>query len=368
MTDLDDMMTQPELEVEPCSNPHRHGPHTHEFIDVAQPTGVPAAYSEFQCPGEGLVTVSYSELDAYRQCALKHDLAYTQRWVKPVDDNTALGKGTMWHRVLETHYNTIKDHQVAQGNTFTWDCTAEELENYCKLAVVELLAEMTVVEDRDQETVNLMVWMYEGYVDRWGLDDDWDIIAVENTAIVPLYEADGSESWVRLKVKLDLLVRDSKGRYWIIDHKSCANLPAGQDFDFAEQFPLYAYALRKVGIKVTGAIHNACRTKRNQGDIFSPGDPGYKTTMKAQTLEERFDRTPLNYTAVQLDGIAGDALATFKQAYSDANHKRRSADPERCKWRCNFKEACLFGRRTGKDTDMIDMLTRTGFEQNFTRH
>lgn len=327
--------------------------------------------TDYSCPGHGLVTVSWSELDAFRQCPKKHDLGYLQRWQKDVEDTTALGRGTLWHRVMEVHYNTIMSHQQpypGPSQRVQWDCTYEELEQECIDAVGKLLVQLEVDEERDADVIMLLRWMYVGYLEAYGLDEHWDVIAVENTAVVPLYEADGSESWIRLKVKLDLLVRDHKGRYWLLDHKSCGSLPGDKDFDWADQFGLYVYALGKLGVAVSGSIHSAARTKMNKGDILSPGDEGYKSTMKAQKLEERFDRKYMNYTPAQLGGIATDALADFKLAYSEHNHKRRNPNEDWCKWRCAYTEACMFGRRTGSDANLLDMLQRTGFTQNFTRH
>lgn len=346
-----------------CGMDIRHG--AHDWFDL------PNDSETYRCPGVGLITVSWSELDTFRQCPLKHKLAYMDRWQRDPKDDSALGRGSLWHRVLEVHYKTIQAHQVPArdgSDRYQWDCTGEELTQACVDAVGKLLAELETKEERDPNVLLMLRWMYAGYLERYGLDEEWDIIAVENTVIVPLYEPNGSESWVKLKVKLDLLVRDHRGRHWVIDHKSCGSLPNNKDFDWADQFGLYVYALQRAGIRVTGAWHSAARTKMNQGDIIKPGEPGYKNTMKAQTLDQRFSRTPLDKTAAQLEGIAADALADFQLAYSDANHQRRRPNEEWCKWRCDFEEACMFGRRTGSDANMLDMMQRTGFAQDFTRH
>lgn len=369
MTDMQNL-EEDELELAHCGDNVRHGPHTWKLVtDTVQPDGT--LYGDVRCSGVGLVTVSWSELDSFRQCPMKHRLAYLERWTQDVADNTPLGKGSLWHRVLEVHYNTIKAHQIPDMNDglgVQWDCIADELKQHCIDEVGKLLAVMETDEERDPNTMIMLHWMYAGHLEMWGLDEQWDIVAVENTAIVPLYEEDGSESWVRLKVKLDLLVRDTKGRMWIVDHKSCGTLPGEKDFDWADQFGLYVYALGKVGVRITGSIHSAARTKMNQGDIIKPGEPGYKSTMKAQELDQRFARRPIGYTPQQLEGIAGDALADMKLAHGEANHKRRNPDEERCKWRCGYSEACMLGRRTGSDGQMVEMLQRTGFVQDFARH
>ena len=56
------------------------------------------------------IVVSFSEIDTYRQCPLKHEWAYKQRWKRPVEEASALAKGSLWHLVLETHYNVLAKH------------------------------------------------------------------------------------------------------------------------------------------------------------------------------------------------------------------------------------------------------------------
>ena len=313
------------------------------------------------------ITISYSELDAFRQCPFKHRLAYVERWSMPVADDSALGKGTHWHSLLEAHYKVIQQHQRESGGKRHRTLPDDELLTLCAAAVKRVLDDL---QDSgvNPDTLSLLWWMYWGYAEQWGTDPDWWIVAVEHTAIVPLYEKDGSESHIHLKVKIDLIIEDRRGRRWFIDHKSGKDLPLSKDLDFDDQFGLYTYAMRRLGFRVTGCIHNATRTQRNKGDIFKPGDEGYKTTMKAQTLNERMSRTYMNRTDAELSSIQADALADAKLAYSPHNPGRRHANPDTCKWRCPYKEECIFGRRTGKDENVRLMLMDKGWTQEHVRH
>lgn len=362
--------TEDGLEVEPCWMSRaetRHGRHTWT-AETAGGHG-DRIETDYRCEGYGIVTVSYSEIDAFRQCPYKHELNYGQRWQKEPKDSTATGTGGLWHRVLEVHYKTIQSVQERDGDGHVyWNVSEADLLIACKDAVESLFTEMAETEQRDPEVITILKWMYAGHLEMWGLDEGWDILAVENTLIVPLYEADGSESWVRLKVKLDLLIRDERGRVWIVDHKSGGSLPQGKDFDWAVQFGLYTYAMRHAGVKILGSIHSAAKRTMNKGDLIKPGDDGYKASMKEQTLEQRFVRRPLNYTEAQLATLAADVLADAKLAHSEANHKRRNQDEERCQWRCDFTEACMLGWRSGDDSKTLQMLHLTGFKQEPMRH
>lgn len=317
------------------------------------------------------IIVSWSEIDAGRQCKLKHHLSYNERWVKPVEDDSPLGKGVLWHQVVEIRYTVIRDHQVTNDGTVSWDVSGAELEALCTKEVEGFLLKC-LKDGYDPGVIALMRWMYAGYVEVYGLDEDHDILGVETTHLAPLGEVFIGVEEVRtpvlLKFKIDRTVRDKRGNVKVIDEKSHGQLPSDHDYDFLDQFGLYVWGLRQLGIKVNGAIHSASKTKQNQGDIFKPGDVGYKANMKSTPLEGRFKRTPIHYTDAQLVGIARDALDDVQDLYGAHNRHQRQADSDRCRWRCSYTEACLFGRRTGKDSDTIRMLTLTGFTQERERH
>ncbi len=321
------------------------------------------------------IIVSWSEIDAGRQCRLKHHLSYNERWTKPVEDNSPLGKGVLWHTVIETRYDVIRQHQLPTGG---WDVPADKLEELATNKVNALLDKFTR-DGGDAGVAALMGWMYRGYVDVYGLDPEHVIMGVETTHLAPLGDI---EIWqgavngvaqfatvpVVLKFKIDRTVRDKYGHVRVIDEKSHGQLPSDHDYDFLDQFGLYVWGVRKLGINVRGAIHSASKTKQNQGDIFKEGDDGWKSTMKSTPLDARYKRTPIHYTDAQLNGIASDALQDVQDLYSHTNRHQRQPDSDRCRWRCSFTEACLFGRRTGKPGDTVKMLALQGFTQERERH
>jgi hypothetical protein len=132
---------------------------------------------------------------------------------------------------------------------------------------------------------------------------------------------------------------------------------------YDDQFGLYVWGLRQLGKRVFGCVYNAARTLRLQEDIKVPG----KTP-----LDQRFDRIPLYRTDKELDRIAIEAyLMAYSRYRQQADVIRlgtdspRHTDTERCSWRCDFKEACLAGR---KGLDMRQFLRDQGFVQDFSRH
>lgn len=298
------------------------------------------------------LVVSFSELDTYRQCPLKHFLAYKQRWSQPPEEGSPLRKGTIWHQVMEAHYLSLKADDDA-GKPRSLARAGE--------AVLPFIFSDGGFQTSDQALVQ---WMYEGYVDQYGTDDQWEILAVEYKLAEFLPDPQGGDSEFVLKGKLDLIVRDRKtGKIWVVDHKSGANLPSMFDLDIDDQFGVYTWLMQHKGLKIMGAIHNAARTTRNQADY-----PEYKGSSKPQTLDQRMSRTILTRSAKELENLANDAFAVAVNIYPPEGHELplySSPDPRQCGWKCDFKEIHLIAR---KGRDLPQVLEEYGFVQDFTRH
>lgn len=311
------------------------------------------------------ITVSFSELDCFKQCPHKHRLAYKDRWVSD-QKAPALARGTLWHLVLEHHYRTIQAAQRAGCGVPTVDELATK--------VLPLLYLPDGSQDEEQ---TLIEWMYLGYLEQYGLDPYWDVVAVEHAPEVYLPTERGGRSRFKLKLKIDLIVR-AEGRVWVVDHKSCKDLPRQKELDLDDQFGLYTWAMRQLGKKVFGSIHNAARTHRNkdpesdprarnaEGLFLNKDGSVSKVQPQLQPLDERFARARLYRTDEELQSLAVDAYRTAKMAYSLAlDSEPRHTDPDRCGWRCNFTEPCLAGR---KGIDEVEVLLGSGFRIDRTRH
>lgn len=322
------------------------------------------------------VTVSFSELDNFRQCPLKWQLSYAERWTKGVQPGGALAKGTLWHQVLETHYKTLlslrdQPDQTARaaaiasetgGSGNRTKMTSDELLAACARTVRPLLADSRSGAYHS-ETHELISWMYDGHLEMWGADEHWQVVAVEHAPVVPVPRPDGKPSRFRLKLKIDLVVRDLSagggGRLWLVDHKSGSKLPTRKELDINDQFAFYTWAMCHIGHEVFGSVHNAARTQRNKG---------------AMALEDRMSRTRLNRTTEELRSVMEDAYLTCQAAYGNRTAKTggvagnglySSPNDDTCKWRCDFLDAHLLAR---KGQDLRGTLSDLGFVQDFTRH
>ena len=282
--------------------------------------------------------ISYSELDTYRQCPYKHQLAYGERWVSP-GDAPALDRGKRTHAALEIWYGNTdryKDTQVALHHALLG------------AGIIDMSGEPV------DDTADLVQWMLEGYVQMWGSDKDWTIEAVEHPVEIKL-----PNTSIRIKGKIDLLLTDPKGRLWLVDHKTGATLPKDKDLDLDVQFGVYAWALRKLGRPVYGMIYNSIRTQRNKGEM---------------QLSDRFSRTLLVRTDAELEQIARDASVDAREAYKalalakkNGTDRPRHFNTDTCRWRCPYTEACLHGAKALRGGTR-GYLAEVGFVQNFERH
>lgn len=279
--------------------------------------------------------VSFSELDTLRQCQFKHQLAYRERW-QPLRVAPALSRGKLFHEVMELYYSQLEAGMKPAG------------------AVQAVQTSGLLFDEHGNSTdeQDLVAWVFQGYVERWTAGE-WKILGVELAVNAMLPTRKGTTSSFRLKGKVDLLVQDhSMGSgLWVVDHKTCKNLPKGKELDLDDQMGIYIYLLQRQGYDIRGAIYNACRTEKLK---------------RPMTMDERFKRVPLVRQEKELETMVLEAYDHFRVAYAPRNQDPpRSPDSDRCNWRCPFTEACLAGRKGG---DTREMLEDTGFEQNWERH
>lgn len=304
--------------------------------------------------------VSYSELSTFRQCPLKHELAYKQRWTKEKAEDSALGKGTLWHKVMEAHSLVLQEHQQFPRERPSVAYEKAILAEAAR-ATREFLEDPTGGQTETQE---LIEWMYDGHVAKYGLDPEWRTLGVEVAFQVPLPWPDGRPSHYHLKGKIDRLVRSTQdGEVWILDEKSGANKPSDFELQLDDQFGLYTWAVQKLGHKVMGSIHAFARTTRNQGDFPNPPAKKYP-----QSLDDRFQRYYLNRSDKELKALADDAFNTARNMYPPKSMKLplyTSPNIRTCGFMCDFKEVHLMAR---EGLTLAHALKSEGFKQDWTRH
>lgn len=264
-------------------------------------------------------------------------MGYRERW-RSEETAPALSRGKLFHEVLELHYRKLKEGLTPVG-------VAQEMQTSGLLFDAE-------TGDSTEEQ-DLVAWIYEGYVEHYDGDSDWEILEVEMALEDWLPTETGTRSTFRMKGKVDLLIKDNSagGGLWVVDHKTCKDMPKAKDVDFDDQTAVYTYLLRKRGYDIRGAIFNFCRTAKLK---------------RAMEMKERFARPLTVRVPEELETMALEVLDTFRDAYKPRKRlPPRSPNTDTCNWRCPFKEPCLMAR---KGRDHKELLEDFGFVQDWTRH
>lgn len=120
------------------------------------------------------------------------------------------------------------------------------------------------VRDDYDERQTLGLLMLDGYFD-WSIDvDEFTPVHVEVDFEVPILTPEGTEMYcdchdwpVVYQGRLDGIVQDAFGWYWILEHKTAGQFGDTEHLQLDEQTGSYAWAIqRMLGIRVQGVIYN----------------------------------------------------------------------------------------------------------------
>lgn len=282
-----------------------------------------------------LVTVSYSELDAFWQCPLKWRLGYAERWNKD-EARPALDRGTVWHAMLQTHYELGRLGTPLEGRVGP---------------VLQTMASGGLGAEENE----LLVWMYDGYCETFLNDAEHDVLATEIRRTIPLPDPDNPSrpGQYALKVVIDNVTRQRRtGQLWAWDHKTGKDFTALNRLEWRPQFPLYTWALRAARLDLWGFIVNHARTQRN------------KTPM---TADQRFKRTFLLYNDRQLTDVAINAARTAAAMHDPDRieyYASRDLQMGACVSSCDFDGAHRLVQRGVPEVEALEGL---GFRKGYER-
>jgi PD-(D/E)XK nuclease superfamily len=289
-----------------------------------------------------VVTVRRSQLEAFRQCPLKHKLQWIDRW-RPDSDSPASELGTDWHRVMAWHYGRIWGVQQSG--------TAEPRAERLHEEVAERID--LVWAQSDPERWEKLRWMYDDYVEKWGTDPQWLIQAVEVTQGIFLLDENFKETRFRFEWTTDLRVVDlslSGEPQIVIDHKSTKQPLGRADIDLDDQYGSYTMAERAAHHPVLMQVANQVKTEKLK---------------RPMTLQERFVRINGYRTDRELRAIELDLLGVAEAAFPERPTRLYSSpDPRQCGWKCDYTSAHLALRKGALGMDRIPTLMRAhGFVQ-----
>lgn len=226
---------------------------------------------------DGVTPVTtHSMLKTFRNCPREAYYKYALR-LQPKMLSTPLTRGSWIHALLEVHYkggNWKKEHKrwTHRFNTKYLDEEKEYLGYNLPDDIYRLMQSY--------------FWHYA--------DDPWEVLETE--MLVEALLPNGH----LFRGKVDLLIRDSWGDTWAVDHKSHKRLPNWDFRMFDEQSTLYSWALGELGYNIKGFTWNYLSTAGITvpkvviaGDRFYKGAggnsdyPSYLKAMKAHGFLEQ---------------------------------------------------------------------------------
>lgn len=317
-----------------------------------------------------------SERKDFKRCRQLWDFRSPNRmFYEPNREDRNLRFGTAIHAGLETYYQPT-----------TWGGDRGAVEALCLIAFTDAYpydgiegdAEGTAAWEAD---LSLGAAMLRGYY-KWAHKlDNFTPLAVEQKFEIELAVPNwGPTEWndVFYAGKLDALVQDEHGDYWIIDHKSAARFDDAEFLVMDEQVTSYCWAMQHVlNIPIAGFIYNELRKdaphppevlkngmlskNKNQNTTYELyldkiKELGHSPTLYSDMLEHLsnqgnkfFRRTYVRRSPRELE-LAGERIAI--EAADMLNAPSIYPNPDRhCTW-CSFKTPCL-ARMDGSDPDWI---------------
>lgn len=289
-----------------------------------------------------MIEVGQSELASFRQCPLLHKFRWRQGWHYPDSSRNPKSEiGTQWHIVQAAHYRR-KMQVEAAGEVYTLQMARDTM----ALAILGLGAiySWDLASPADEERQALLGWMAEGYLERWGTDEDWEIVAVEKRLSVPIADPDDPEAppefSLRFTADLVVRVRSLRRRLAIIDNKTIEGPGhwGAVDVNLHDQLGLYVRGYARLDPDDPPILAMLNQVRRDK-------------LKRPMTLAERFSRPKSARTIPELDEIERDAISDLRRMHGEENLRRPTShpDPKTCAWKCDFREAHIRLRQTGGD-------------------
>lgn len=269
-------------------------------------------------------SVSHSEVDSYLLCRRKHYYGYGLS-LERVTTSQSLATGTAGHRVLEAFYRHLLElASTAEGQLERFDIALKRAEEEYDAIIAEGFEEPS---NRAQLFDILFNHDWGYFANEFMVRNGWTIVAVEKEfSLVYDEETDSRYPFV-----VDLVVRDPKGDYVVIDHKFVYDFYTPAQTDLQPQIPKYIGALRALDYQIAYGAYNMLRTRK----LKTPASDSMQYFMMLKPNPDRV----LNTFMEQL-GVAAEIQA-LKELSIEEQDKRayRTANKMVCQ-SCSFREIC----------------------------
>lgn len=268
-----------------------------------------------------MLKVTQSMLQTFMRCRLKSKL-YLARWEKDMKGKKdAAHRGTLWHKVLELHYQGKLD---IEGFLGTVERHYTELDEQVRLDFARTIGHMFPVYQKFYQA-------RDAKIKRSHFESVFE------------YQIEG----VLLSGKLDCLLTFDKGSLYLEDTKTKGQIDDPQEYvkllvnDF--QMLTYCYVLRKMGYPVKGCVHNIIRWPSHKSEASLLADLNKRP-------DHFFIRVPCDYSERQIESFGIDTLIPVIREFSDDKMtpwKNTTQCAGTGGMKCEFLDMCSSGSTIG---------------------
>lgn len=296
-----------------------------------------------------------SEIQDYLRCKKR----YSYRWIQnlePKEANEKLTIGSAIHKFLELWHSEYREAEALEA---TFQYMFEHSEGIDHTAYEDML--------------QLVSRVCNNYVQMYGYDSNWTILATEKQFSIPL---DDGTNYVGT---IDMIVEDEDGYVWFVDHKTTIAIDIfDKNSDMDRQISRYWWALQELGYNVHGFIYNIILKDFPQLPKFLKSgalskDKSQKTT--AALYREAIQMNKLNeadyadflqfldeqpkefFRRVKVERTQAEVLASIDEMEDVIDDIRNTKSYYRnitkdCHWDCPFKTLCQ-AEMDGSNADHI---------------
>lgn len=212
-------------------------------------------------------SIHTSERQSFRGCRRRWDWLFHDRWY-PVTTAKPLEFGQAFHQAMEVYYEPstwFADREVVAAlaiKAFVDKCEKQRTAYLNQTQVSYLPSD--VQQDYD-ERVELGKGMLNYFLNQVapGYDAHFKPVKVEVAFEVPITSKDGEQLFcgecgapITYGGRLDALVEDEHGDYWIVDWKTAATIrDRTMHLELNDQISSYVWALSRMGVRVRGFVY-----------------------------------------------------------------------------------------------------------------
>lgn len=297
-----------------------------------------------------------TEIATYRDCRQRWYWAYVDKLQTPRVSN-ALTFGSLVHLGLEKWYipgiergqhpaEAFKDACLENGQFSQWDEDGEKL-----------------------DALELGVTMLLGYVDKYGLEPEIEIVCPERIFQRDIKDRKGNYLATYL-CKLDAVFRNrNNGRIGLLEHKTAKSIDMvrinsgygdqGLRYWYFANFILRQEGILEKGKVLDGVLYNFLR--KGMPDDRPKNDKGLYINKDGSVSKRQppplFDRQWIKFTELELKQIERRIRAeTWEMREAEEGRLPIYKNPSKdCSWKCQFRDMCEIHEMGGHWEDVREM-------------